>query len=219
MVGAPKITVYGRATSSNVQAVIWGIAEIGLAYERLDYGHSFGGLDTPEFRALNPHRLVPVIRDGDVVIWESCAILRYLAARYGSGPFWPQDPAVRARVDMWAEWGKVKLRTDFTGPIFWARVRTPAARRDEAALTAALARFDADLAILEAQIGARPWVLGDDFTVADILVGHQLYRYFTIDIPRPDRPGIADYYARLVQRPAFARHVMVSYAPLAVDGA
>jgi glutathione S-transferase len=213
------ITVYGYTPSSNVQVVMWGIGELELPYRFLEFGHSFGGLDTPELPAHNPHGLVPVIRDGHAVIWESCAILRNLAARYGSGPFWPQDPAVRARVDMWAEWGKVKLRTDFTGPIFWARVRTPAARRDEAALTAALARFDADLAILEAQIGATPWVLGDDFTVADILVGHQLYRYFTIDIPRPDRPGIADYYARLVQRPAFARHVMVSYAPLAVDGA
>ncbi len=157
---------------------------------------------------------MPVIRDGAVVIWESCAILRYLAARYGSGPFWPEDPVARARVDMWAEWGKVKLRTDFTGPIFWARVRTSAARRDEAALTTALERFDRDLAMLEAQIGTGPFVLGADFTLADILVGHQLYRYFTIDIPRADRPGISAYYARLCKRPAFAEHVMVSYDSL-----
>jgi glutathione S-transferase len=213
------IIVYGYTPSSNVQVVMWGIGELGLAHRLLRYGHDYGKLDTPEFRALNPHGLVPVIDDGGVVVWESCAILRYLAARYGSGPFWPADPVARARVDMWAEWGKVKLRTDFTGPIFWARVRTPVARRDETALIAALARFDQDLAVLEAQIGAGPYVLGDDFTVADILVGHQLYRYFTIDIPRADRPGIAAYYDRLCARPAFAEHVMVSYASLAVEGA
>lgn len=208
------ITVYGYRPSSNVQVVMWGIGELGLQYRFVERGHGFGGLDTPEFRAMNPHGLVPVIRDGDNVIWESCAILRYLAARYGSDAFWPKDPAARARVDMWAEWGKGTLRMDFTGPIFWARVRTPAARRDEAALTAALARFDRDLAVLEAQIGAGPYVLGEDFTVADILVGHQLYRYFTIDIPRVDRPGLAAYYDRLCARPAFAGHVMVSYDSL-----
>ena len=102
---------------------------------------------------------------------------------------------------MWAEWGRLTLRMDFTGPIFWARVRTPAARRDEAALTAALARYDRDLALLETQIGAGPWLLGEDFTLADILAGLQLYRYFTIDIPRTDRPGIAAYYARLAPGP------------------
>lgn len=95
------ITVYGRATSSNVQLVMWGLAELGLACERLDYGHVHGGLDTPAFRALSPHGLVPVIRDGDLVIWESAAILRYLAGRYGSAPFWPAEPAARARIDMW----------------------------------------------------------------------------------------------------------------------
>jgi glutathione S-transferase len=208
------ITVYGYRPSSNVQVVMWCIGELGLPHRFVERGHGFGGLDTPEFRAMNPHGLVPVIRDGDVVIWESCAILRYLAARYGSDAFWPQDPAARSQVDMWAEWGKGTLRMDFTGPIFWARVRTPAARRDERALTASLARFDRDLAVLAAQVGAGPYVLGEDFTVADILVGHQLYRYFTIDIPRADRPGITAYYARLCTRPAFAEHVMVSYDSL-----
>lgn len=208
------LTVHGYRPSSNVQVVMWGIGELGLPYRFVERGHAFGGLDSPEFQALTPHRLVPVIEDGDFVVWESCAILRYLAATYGSDAFWPKDPAARARVDMWAEWGKGTLRMNFTGPIFWSRVRTPAARRDEAALTAALARFDRDLATVEAQVGAGPWLLGESFTVADILVGHQLYRYFTIDIPRVDRPGIAAYYDRLCARPAFAEHVMVSYDSL-----
>jgi len=80
------LTVYGRATSSNVQLVMWTLAELGLDCERLDYGHAHGGLDTPEFGSMNPHRKVPVLRDGDLVVWESTAILRYLASRYGAHP-------------------------------------------------------------------------------------------------------------------------------------
>lgn len=208
------LTVFGRATSSNVQAVMWGIGELGLAHERLDYGHVHGGLDTAEFRAMSPHGLVPVIRDGDLVVWESCAILRYLAARYGDGgAFWPADSVARAPVDMWAEWGKTSFCTAFTGPIFWARVRTAAADRDEAALARGLAGFDRALGILEEQIGAGPYVCGA-FSLADIVIGHVLFRYFEIDIPRAGRPGIAAYYDRLKARPAFAEHVMVDYAPL-----
>lgn len=213
------ITVYGRATSSNVQAVMWGVGELGLAFRRLDYGHVHGGLDTPAFRALNPHGLVPVVQDGDVVVWESCAILRYLAARYGDGgAFWPADPAARARVDMWAEWAKTTFLPDFTGPIFWARVRTAAAQRDEAALTRAVARFETRLDALEAQLGGQAHLCGA-FSLADIVAGHVLYRWFTIDVPRRPRPAVEAYYQRLTGRPAFREHVMVSYDSLRVEGA
>jgi glutathione S-transferase len=208
------LTVYGRATSSNVQLVMWGIAELGLTCERLDYGHVYGGTDTPEFRAMNPNGLVPVVRDRDLVMWESSAILRYLASRYGGAPFWPADPAARAPIDMWAEWGRTTLVRDFAGPIFWASVRTPPAQRDESALASALNRFDAHLTILEDRIGDGPWLLGRDFTLADISVGHLLYRYFTLEIVRAERPRLAAYYHRLTERPAFAEHVMVSYEPL-----
>ncbi|MFC2968788.1 glutathione S-transferase family protein [Acidimangrovimonas pyrenivorans] len=213
------ITIYGRASSSNVQAVMWGVGELGLEYERLDYGHDFGGTETPEFRAMNPHGLVPVLRDGDLVIWESMAILRYLAARYGDGgAFWPADPAARAPVDMWAEWGKLSFCTDFTGPIFWSRVRTAAKDRDAAALTRALAHFETRLDRLEAQLAGRDHVCGP-FTLADIPVGHVLYRWFDIDVPRQPRPVIEAYYRRLTERPAYRDHVMVSYEPLRAEGA
>jgi len=213
------ITVYGRATSSNVQAVMWAIAELGLPHERLDYGHVYGGLDTPEFRAMNPHGLVPVIRDGHLVMWESCAILRYLGARYGAAPFWPADAVERAPVDMWAEWGKNTFLAAFAGPIFWATIRTPAAERNAAALKAALARFDTLLDRLEAKIGDGPFVMGSDLTLADMVFGSALFRYFTIDIPRRDRPRLAAYYDRLTERPAYREHVMVSYEPLRAGSA
>ncbi|MDJ0825508.1 MAG: glutathione S-transferase family protein [Rhodobacter sp.] len=213
------LTVYGRATSSNVQLVMWAIGELGLAHERLDYGHVHGGLDTDAYRAMNPHALVPTLKDGDLVVWESCAILRYLAARYGSEAFWPAEPAARARVDMWAEWGKITLTTAFTVPIFWSRVRTAAADRDEAALTAAIARFETLLGRIEDQLGPNDYLCGADLSAADIVVGHLLYRWFDIDVPRTPRPVLEAYYRRLAARPAYREHVMVDYSVLRVEGA
>ncbi|MFV2002302.1 MAG: glutathione S-transferase family protein [Paracoccaceae bacterium] len=210
------ITVYGRATSSNVQAVLWGLAELGLEFEQLDYGHVHGGLDSAEFVAMTPHRLVPVLRDGEVVIWESCAILRYLGARYGAAPFWPADPVARSPVDMWAEWGKTTFCASFTGPIFWVRVRTAAAARDEVALSAAIRAFDGHLGTLEKQLAGDDYVTGDQFTLADIVIGHVLFRYFDMDIVRAERPVISAYYQRLGERAAYRARVMVSYDALRV---
>lgn len=214
------LTVYGRATSSNVQLVMWAVEELGLAHERLDYGHVHGGLDTSEFGALNPHRKVPVLKDGDLVVWESAAILRYLAARYGDGGlFWPADPRDRARVDMWAEWGKNELCQSFTVPIFWARVRTSAKDRDEAALKQAIAQFDRSMLQLADQLGDQPLVCGGALSAADIVIGHLLFRWFTMDIPRAANPVVEAYYKRLTERPAYRAHVMVSYDVLRAEGA
>ena len=214
------LTIYGRATSSNVQLVMWAVGELGLEHSRLDYGHVHGGTDTPEFRAMNPRGRVPVLKDGDLIVWESCAILRYLAAHYGGGgAFWPADPAKRAGVDMWAEFGKNEMAQGFTGPIFWPRVRTAAKDRNEGALRDAIARFEALLDVIEAQLNGKEYICGPDFTVADITVGHLLYRWFDIDVPRKPRAVVEAYYDRLKARPAYRHHVMVDYSPLRVPGA
>jgi glutathione S-transferase len=212
--------VYGRATSSNVQVVMWALAELGLEAERLDYGHAHGGRDTDAYGAMNPHRKIPVLVEGDLVVWESSAILRYLAARYGDGgAFWPSDPVARAGVDMWAEWGKTELCAGFTRAIFWPRVRTPAKDRDEGRLAAAVAAFNAQMAILNTRLEGRDHVCGHDFTLADIVIGSLLYRWFDIDVARDPAPNVEAYYDRLTTRPAYREHVMVSYAPLVAEGA
>lgn len=207
-------TVYGRATSSNVQALIWGLEELGLTYERLDYGEVFGGLDTDAFKALNPHRKIPVLVDQGQVIWETPAILRYLAAEYGTEPFWPASPLARAKVDMWAEWAKHSVAEAFTGPVFWRTARTKPENRDPGLIAANLARFDQALDIAEAQLAGQSFLCGPDLTLADIQFGHVLYRYFDIDIPRPKRAALAAYYARLTSREAYRKAVIVSYEAL-----
>ncbi len=211
------IKVWGRRTSSNVQAVMWVIGELGLAHERYDFGHRYGGVDTPEFLAMNPNGLVPVVRDGDgEPLWESAAILRYLANRYGRAPFWPDDLATRTHIDKWAEWSKINFALNFSGPIFWQVVRTPAERRDPAALKRALGVLDRYLDIAENELARASFLCGEDFTLADVQFGHLLYRYFDIDIERRERGRLRAYYERLAARPAYRQHVMVSYDELRV---
>lgn len=211
------LTVWGRKTSSNVQALMWCIGELELNYQRHEIGHIHGGNDTPEFLAMNPNGTVPVLRDGDgPALWETGAILRYLAARYATDSFWPADPTDRAEVDKWAEWAKINITLGFTGPVFWRVVRTPPSKRDPQAIAGALAKLERFLAIAEGQLTRHPFLAGDALSLADIQFGHVLYRYFDIDIARPPLPALERYYRALTQRPAFAEHVMVSYEPLRV---
>ncbi|MCD7059857.1 glutathione S-transferase family protein [Pelagibacterium xiamenense] len=209
--------VWGRKTSSNVQALMWCIGELGLDCVRHDVGHIYGGNDTPEFLAMNPNGKVPVLKDGDQPpIWETGAIIRYLAARYGDERFWPTDDGARAQVDMWAEWAKINVTLGFTMPIFWRVVRTAPSQRDARAIAEATAKLDAVLGIAEARLAAHPFLAGAHFTPADIQFGHILYRYFDIDIDRPERPALEAYYARLEERQPYRDHVMVSYDELRV---
>ncbi|WP_102109751.1 glutathione S-transferase family protein [Oceaniglobus roseus] len=208
-----EITVWGRATSSNVQAVLWGLAEMGLPFRRIDAGGRFGGLDTPDYRAMNPPGLIPTVRIGDgPALFESAAILRALLARFGDPPFWPDGPDARAVIDMWAEWSKHTLAASFTVPVFWAHWRTPEAERDTAAIEKGLRRFERNLALFCDQCRG-DWLLGD-FSLADIWAGHVLYRYFTLDLDRRPPPGAEAYYDRLAARPAYGEHVMVDYSEL-----
>ncbi len=209
------LRIWGRRSSSNVQAVMWCIAELGLEHQRIDAGFTYGLVDTPDYLAMNPNGTVPTLRDGgNPPLWESAAILRYLANMYASGPFWPADPIARADIDKWAEWSKLNIASKFTGPIFWRVVRTAPSKRDPAAIARALEQLDKFLAIAEAQLDRHAYLAGDDLTLADIQFGHVLYRYFDIDIARADHPNIRRYYDRLTERPAYRDHVMVSYEEL-----
>ncbi|MDY8107707.1 glutathione S-transferase family protein [Fulvimarina sp. 2208YS6-2-32] len=210
------ITVYGRADSNNVQPIMWLIGELGLDHERLDVGHRFGGTRTAEHLAMNPMGLVPVLRDdGDEPIAEMGAILRYLAARYGTDDdFWPADPSHRAQVDRWAEWAKVEVMAAFQAPVFFAAVIAKPEKRDPVALQSALAKLDVRLDVAEARLADRLFLAGDRFTLADTVFGSVLYRYFALDIARPERPNLSAYYHRLEERPAYRDHVMVSFDAL-----
>ena len=211
------LTVWGRKSSSNVQALMWCIGELDLAYERIDAGFRYGVNDTAEFLAMNPNGTVPVLREDDgEPLWETGAIIRYLAAQHGGEAFWPKDARSRAQIDKWTEWAKLNVAMNFTGPVFWRVVRTAPALQDQQAIAAALTALGAKLDIAEKQLERHRFLAGDDLTLADIQFGHVLYRYFDIDIPRPSLPRLERYYGNLTERPAFQEHVMVSYEELRV---
>jgi glutathione S-transferase len=212
-----KLIVHGRATSSNVQTVMWAAAELGLECERKDVGGAFGGNDTAEYRAMNPMGLVPTLQDGDVTLFESCAILRYLGARYGNEDFWPSDPAARGALDQWAEWAKGTLGRTVIYEIFWTLVRTPKAERNMEALAAGITTAAKLMQMLDDRLGDGPYLNGDELSFADIVVGHVLFRYFTLDFDQAAAPNVEAYYQRLTQRAAYAEHVMVDYSSLRVE--
>jgi glutathione S-transferase len=119
------LTVWGRRSSFNLQKVMWLVSELGIDHRHIQAGGQFGGLDTPEFRAMNPVGRVPVIDDNGTIVWESHAILRYLAARYGRAQFWSDDPAKRSQADRWMDWSQTALQPDFLVGAFWGFYRTP----------------------------------------------------------------------------------------------
>lgn len=211
------LKVWGRKTSSNVQALMWCIAELGLEHVRYDVGHRFGGTDTDEFKMMNPNQTVPVLQDGtDETLWETGAILRHLAGRYADGGFWPRDSAARAQVDKWAEWSKVNIGVGFTVPVFWAVVRTAPKDRDQVAIDRAVKALEAKMRIADQKLQTSSFLAGDALTLADIQFGHLLFRYFDIDIKRSDFPAIRAYYDRLAAMPNYQDHVMISYDDLRV---
>ncbi len=208
------LKIWGRRNSQNVQKAMWLIGELGLAHERVDVGGKFGGLETDEFRAMNPHGRIPVIKDGDTVVWESQAVLRYLAATYSVGRFWPESPAGRAPIDGWMDWSQSTLQPAFLNGIFQGYFRTPEAQRNWPAINRAVENCGHLMLLLERQLENKMFLLGDELTLADIPIACNFYRYFEIDVPKPELPNVTAYYERLKARPAYAEHVMVSFEEL-----
>ena len=203
------LVVWGRKNSINVQKVMWTVAELGLAHERKDVGGPFGGLDTEEYGALNPNRRVPTIVDEDgTTLWESNSIVRYLAARYGAGSLWPEDPAARALADRWLDWMQTTLTVNLT-PVFFGLIRTAVEKRDMTRIARAARAMGETWRILEAHMEGRRFVAADTLTVGDIAVGAACYRYHALEIERPALPNIAAWYARLQEREPFRTHVMI----------
>lgn len=212
------LKIWGRANSMNVQKAMWAVGELGIPHERIDAGGKFGGLDTPQYLAMNPNKRIPTIDDGGVIVWESGAVVRYLAARYGSGSLWPADPGERARADQWMDWKQTTLSPPLS-VVFMGLVRTSADKRNQAAIDAAAVELGALYGLVDKELKGRKFIAGDNLTIGDIPVGATCYRYFTLPIARPAMPNLEAWYKRLQERPAYRQHVMVSYEDLRVPGA
>ena len=193
------LRIWGRLSSVNVQKVVWCADELGLAAERIDVGGKFGGNDTPEYLAKNPNGLVPVIDDDGFVLYESNAIVRYLAAKAGP-PLWPADPRHRADVDRWMEWQSTGYTPAMWGA-FWQLVRTPPEKRDAALVESSRQKGEKHSAILDEHLATRRYLTGDTFTAADIVVGCAAHRWLNMPLARVARPHLERWYADLKSRP------------------
>ena len=200
--------LWGRANSINVMKALWCLDELGLEYERRDAGMAFGVVDTPEYRAMNPNGRVPTLRDGDLVLWESNAIVRYLCERYSPGDLSPADAGERAVADQWMDWQQTSLLADVTF-IFWGLVRGKKENQDPALIKAASGRLGDLWTMLDEHLAQRDYVAGARFTMGDIPLGTFVWRWANLDIERPPLEHVAAWHERLKQRPAFREHVMV----------
>ena len=197
------LKLWGRVNSINVQKALWAIEELGLAYERVDAGGPFGIVKEEAYRRLNPNSLVPTIEDDGFVLWESNAIVRYLAAKHAPNALWPGDLRTRADADRWMDWQAFSFTPAF-GPIFHGLVRTPGSRSREE-IDAAIAQSETYAAILDAQLADRRYVTGDRFTMGDIPAGAAAFRWLNLPIDRQPRPNVERYVADLLSRPAAER--------------
>ena len=199
--------ILGKASSINVRKVLWTCTEIGLAYEREDWGSGFRSTDTDPFRALNPNALVPVLIDDDLVLWESNTICRYLAAKHEREDLLPRAPRERALVEKWMDWQATELNTSWRYA-FMGLVRKSPLHTDPVALEAGVASWNAQIGILENQLrrtGA--FVVGPSFTLADVVIGLSVNRCLMTPMRRPEMPEVHAYFERLASRPGFAEHV------------
>ncbi|MDD2058697.1 glutathione S-transferase [Pseudomonas sp. GD03860] len=200
------LRILGKASSINVRKVLWTCAELNLDFEREDWGSGFQSTHDERFLALNPNAMVPVIQDGDFVLWESNSIIRYLANRYGGEHLYPPAPRLRARVDQWMDWQATDLNGSWSYA-FLSRVRQSPAHQDPEALATACRNWARNMTLLDRQLESTgAYVSGDAFSLADIPIGLSVNRWFQTPIDHPPLPAVQAYYDRLNGREGYRLH-------------
>lgn len=200
------LQVLGKSPSINVRKVLWTCVELDLPFEQAQWGAGFRDTKTPEFTALNPNAMVPVIKDDDLVLWESNTICRYLAQKAGRTDLLPADAAGRAQVEKWMDWQATELNNSWRYA-FMGLVRQSPLHADRTAIDASVWEFHRHMAMLDAQLSrSGAYVTGKTFTLADVVLGLSTHRWYSLPAERPALPAVADYYQRLSQRPGFLRH-------------
>jgi glutathione S-transferase len=203
------LKIWGRATSSNVQKVLWCCAELDLPFDRVDHGGPFGGNRDPEYLKLNPNGLVPTVIDGDLVMWESNTICRYLAATRGGERLYPKDPAARTHVERWMDW-QLSVVAGPMGQLLFGLIRSKPEAVDHAAIEAARRRALTAWTIVDDAVKDQPFLAGDNLTLAEIVLGTQIYRWFNFPIERLELSNLRAWYERMSGRPGFKRHIEVA---------
>ncbi len=201
------IQILGRANSINVQKVMWCATELGLDIERSDIGGAFGGIETAEFLSLNPNGQIPVLKDGEFVIWESNAIVRYLCQKYGKTSWVPECVMQQGSAHQWMDWYLTALHAPVS-TVFLQLIRTPIKEREPELMATAHKRSVDLWTILDAQLEGKSFLLGDQISMADIPVGCAAFRWHALEIERPVLKNLERWYKKLSERRAFRSQVM-----------
>jgi glutathione S-transferase len=201
------IRILGRSNSFNVRKVLWVCDELGIPFEREDWGRGYRSTSDPAFLEINPVGLIPAVIDEGIVLRESNTIVRYLATKHGPDTLYPRDPIARARVEQWMDWANYETSISLRGAFLGGMLNEPPwnnawfidqGRRQ---LTKEVGQLDQHLA------GSGPFITGQTFTVADIPIGLVVNRWFFLNCERPHYAAVAAYYERLSERAAYRRHV------------
>jgi glutathione S-transferase len=202
------LKIWGRNNSINVQKVMWAIGELGLAHERIDLAGAFGGNKEPAYLAKNPNGLVPTLEEDDgFILWESNAIVRYLAAKHGAGTLEPADLKARARANQWMDW-QASVAAPAIFDLFWGMIRTPPEQRDAARIAASKEKSADAMGILDAQLAKTAFIASDSFSMGDIPVGLFAYRFRRLAPEHAPLPHVERWYAAIAERPAFRQHIL-----------
>jgi glutathione S-transferase len=195
------LKIWGRMSSINVKKVVWTAQELALDIQRTEAGGLFGVVKTPQYMALNPNSLVPVIEDDGYVLWESNVIVRYLCAKHSPGELYPADLHERFDAERWMDWQQTTLNPA-SRPGFWQLVRTPPEQRNAAVLAASNAAVETLMALLDEHLAQRRYMVGERFTVADIAIACEAHRWFGLPQPRQERPHLERWYDSIRARQA-----------------
>lgn len=201
------LKIWGRDESGNVKKVLWCVGELELEFERYDVGGKFGGLDTPEYRAMNPNGLIPTIQEDDFILWEANCIVRYLCSKYSMGNLCPSDLRERASAERWMDWQVAHLIPEFF-KLFIGLVRTPEAERDPKVIEHAARETERHFRMVDDFLKGRKYIGGDRFTMGDIPIGCTVYRWLAMPIERPHLPNLQAWYERLTERPVYRHRIM-----------
>lgn len=197
------LKILGKSSSINVRKVLWTCAELNLSYEQEEWGSGYQSTETEAFKALNPNALVPVLLDDDFVLWESNAICRYLASQYQHAELLPDTPRQRALVEQWMDWQSTELNNSWRYA-FMHLVRKSPAYADAAAAAHSIDGWNRQMHILDAALNkTTQYITGNEFTLADIVLGLSVNRWLMTPIQRPELPAVAAYYKKLSQRQGF----------------
>lgn len=202
------LKIWGRKNSINVMKVLWACEELGLPFERVDVGGQYGGNREPAYLAMNPNARVPTIEDDGLILWESNAIVRYLANSYGHPGLMPEDRLQRWCAEQWMDWQQTTLHPPAT-VLFWGLVRTSPEKRDLAAIETARQSCAEAWEIVDSRLAQSDYLAGNRFSMGDIPLGAAVYRWFTLEIERPSFPHLEEWYQRLCLREGFNQYVML----------